>query len=39
LKVIFESEAKFDSEFKTKLKSFASVPEIGAEVAYRMESE
>jgi hypothetical protein len=39
LKVIFESEAKFDSEFKTELKSFASVPEIGAEVGYRMESD
>jgi len=39
LKVTFESEATFDSEFKTKLESFASVPEIGAEVTYKMESE
>lgn len=39
LKVTFESEAKFDTEFKAKLKSFASVPNIGAEVAYKMETD
>jgi hypothetical protein len=39
LKVTFESEAKFDSEFKAKLKSFGSVPEVGAKVAYKMETD
>jgi hypothetical protein len=39
LKVTFESKAKFDAEFKAKLESLGSVPEIGAEVAYNMESD
>ena len=38
-KVTFESEEKLDSEFEAKLNNFASLPDIGTEVVYKMEDK